>query len=78
MSTYIVWSVFMSVKDLQTWMATNNKTAVDIASGTKLDPMTIRRYLQGKNSNKSTVEAIRKYIIDQSCGAVTDTETQTK
>ncbi len=38
----------MSSSDLEHWMKTKGKTAVDIAAALKIDPTTVKRFLKGK------------------------------
>ncbi|TXH13499.1 MAG: hypothetical protein E6R03_11225 [Hyphomicrobiaceae bacterium] len=50
---------------LRKWMTENDKTAVDIASATKVHPQTVQRYLDGKSVRRIIVDALTRLVSDE-------------
>lgn len=56
----------MSVQDLRNWMEQTGRTIVDIASMLKLDPGTVRNFLNGKSVHRSTRRALEELVYKHS------------
>lgn len=47
---------------LGAWMAKYEKTAVDVASITKVDPKTVKRFLDGGNARRVVIAAFEDLV----------------
>lgn len=56
--------LLMTAKDLKKWMEINDKNVIDIASLAKTHPQTVKRFLDGRDVHRVTLEAFKRLVID--------------